>query len=79
MDLLEEGNEVVLAESMEFIRTFSTASRPARVRPERYSPSKRPGTTLHRSRDTYCPMCDYRAVRETLFDRIETVARILAS
>jgi hypothetical protein len=29
MDLLEEGNEVVLAESMEYIRPFSTASRPA--------------------------------------------------
>jgi len=29
MDLLEEGNEVVLAESMEFVRTFSTPSRPA--------------------------------------------------
>jgi hypothetical protein len=29
MDLLEEGNEVVFAASMEFVRTFSSTSRPA--------------------------------------------------
>jgi hypothetical protein len=34
MDLLEEGNEVVLAESMEFVRTISTTSRPASGRSE---------------------------------------------
>jgi hypothetical protein len=33
MDLLEEGNEVVLTASMEVVRTFSSTSRPASGRP----------------------------------------------